>query len=101
MNQESNKLHPMLGKHCVIRTYSAGVHVGIVEQTEGMEVLLKDSQRIWCWEGAFTLSAVAIDGVKDGSRISRKVPEIYLTEAIEFIPTTQEARDSYEKYTEE
>jgi hypothetical protein len=89
--------HPMLNKHCIIRTYSAGVHIGTPIYVSGTETLLKNSRRLWKWDGAFTLSEVAIEGVNiSGSRISMEVPEIFLTEAIEFIPTTEKSRKSFE-----
>ena len=50
----NNTAHPMLGKYCVVRTYSAGVHIGRVEWVNpqnSMEVLLKDALRLWKWEG--------------------------------------------------
>jgi ferredoxin-fold anticodon binding domain-containing protein len=85
----------MIGKHCLVRTYSAGVHIGIVETINGTEVFLKNSRRIWRWEGAFTLSEVATKGVKKTSRIAIEIPEILLTQAIEIIPTTEAAQGTF------
>ena len=45
--------HPMLGRRCLIRTYSAGVHIGDVVFVDGMEVQLKNSLRLWKWEGGW------------------------------------------------
>jgi len=81
----------MIGKEVIVRTYSAGVHFGTLESRNGKEVVLKDARRIWYWEGAFTLSAVATTGVSMKSKISTTVPEILLTEAIEIIPYSSEA----------
>jgi len=81
----------MIGKPVIIRTHSAGVHFGTLKQREGKEVLLTNSRRIWYWEGAFTLSAVAMHGVSNESKISIEVPEILLTEAIEIIPCSDKA----------
>ena len=78
-----------IGKYCLIRTYSAGVHVGEVADRAGTEVLLKNARRIHYWEGAFTLSAIALNGAGEGSRLSEPVPEILLTEAIEIIPCSE------------
>lgn len=92
--------HPMLGKRCLIRTYSAGVHIGDVEYVNGMEVKLKNSLRLWKWEGGgLSLSAVATNGIK-GGRIN-KTGEVYLTNAIEFIPTSKEAEKTYVKFIED
>jgi hypothetical protein len=92
--------HPMLGRRCLIRTYSAGVHIGDVVKVSGMEVLLKNALRLWRWEGGgLSLSAVANNGIK-GGRLNR-TGEIYLTNCIEFIPTTLMAEESYAKFIED
>lgn len=75
----------------VVRTYSAGVHFGTLEIREGKEVILSNARRLWSWEGAFTLNAVASKGVSKGSRLSVPVKSITLTEAIEVIECTDEA----------
>ena len=94
--------HPMMGRRCLIRTYSAGVHIGTVDYINpqnSMEIRLKDSLRLWKWEGGgLSLSAVANNGIVKG-RLNR-TGEVFLTNAIEFIPTAQEAEKSYEKFIE-
>ena len=92
--------HPMLGKRCLIRTYSAGVHIGDVVYANEMEVKLENALRLWKWEGGgLSLSSVANNGIKVG-RLN-KTGEVYLTNAIEFIPTTKEAEQTYVKYIED
>jgi hypothetical protein len=99
VEQSVSKPHPMIGKRCVVRTYSAGVHIGTVVQAEGREVLLRGALRLWKWEGGgLSLSAVANEGIR-GGRLNR-TGEIFLTEVIEFIPTTQAAEASYVKFIE-
>jgi len=74
----------------LVRTYSAGVHIGTLKERNGKEVTLTNARRLWSWSGAFTLSAVATQGVdRANSRISVAVPEILLTEAIEIIPVSE------------
>lgn len=92
--------HPMVGRRCLIRTYSAGVHIGdVVSVTDGTEVLLKNALRLWKWEGGgLSLSVVASAGIK-GGRLN-KTGEVLLTNAIEFIPTTAEAEATYAKFIE-
>jgi hypothetical protein len=82
---------PMIGAECVVRTYSAGVHIGVLRSIEGTAVLLSNARRLWSWEGAFTLNEVATKGVGKGSRISAPVEIILLTQAIEVIPATSQA----------
>lgn len=92
--------HPMLGRRCLIRTYSAGVHVGTVAQTNGMEIYLKDSLRLWKWEGGgLSVSAVANNGIK-GGRLN-KTGEVYLTNAIEIIPITESAEKTFSQFIED
>jgi len=82
---------PFLGRAVVVRTYSAGVHVGNVVDKDGDEVMLKDARRIWRWQGANTLHEIALRRVEKGSRVSEPVPEIFLKGVIELIPATPEA----------
>jgi len=71
----------------IIRTFSAGVHVGEVVSVENQKITLKNARRIWKWAGAFTLNAVATSGVtRKESRISVPVPEICLLDCVEIIP---------------
>lgn len=92
--------HPMLWRRCLIRTYSAGVHIGDVVAVNEMEVHLKNALRLWKWEGGgLSLSAVANNGIK-GGRLN-ETGEVYLTNVIEFIPTTPEAEKTYAKFIED
>lgn len=92
--------HPMMDKRCLVRTYSAGVHIGDVVYVNGMEVKLVNALRLWKWEGGgLSLSAVARNGIVKG-RLN-KTGDIYLTNAIEFIPTTKEAEKTFAKFIED
>lgn len=88
----ASEIHSYAGlKYCVVRTYSAGVHIGYVKSIIGKEVELVSSRRLWRWSGAATLSQVAVDGCKS-EKFTVAVPEITLTEAIEIIPCTDKAK---------
>ena len=87
----SKKSAPKKLPYVVVRTYSAGVHIGELKSRKGKEVVLVNARRLWKWCGAFTLSEVAVDGIMNGSKPSVAVPEVVLTEAIEVIKTTQVA----------
>lgn len=82
-----------------IRTYSAGVHCGYLKERNGKEVELVNTRRIWKWAGAFTLSELATKGVTkpEECKFSCVVPSIILTEAIEIIAMTTEAKQSIEQ----
>ena len=100
---KSQSTHPMIGRRCLVRTYSAGVHVGDVvwiNPESSMECKLENALRLWRWEGGgLSLSAVANNGIK-GGRLN-ETGEILLTNAIEYIPTTTEAEETYVKFIED
>ncbi len=104
-NQQSHNFdsHPMMGQRCLIRTYSAGVHIGDVvwiNPSNSMDVKLRNALRLWKWEGGgLSLSSVANNGIK-GGRLNR-TGEVMLTNAIEYIPTTTEAENTYVKFIED
>lgn len=82
----------MIGEFVLVRTRSAGIHMGTLAECAGTAVVLKDSRRLWRWTGANTLNEVALNGVSEQSRISDPVARILLTESIEVIPCTEKAR---------
>ena len=85
--------------YVVVRTYSAGVHVGtLAEQSaDGKRVKLTGARRIWRWTAANTLHEIALHGVAKASKVSEVVSEIDLTEAIEVIRCAPEGRAALEK----
>lgn len=85
-------------KYCVVRTYSAGVHIGYVKSfgdKHPQHAKLLNSRRLHVWSGACSLSQVAIDGVDDKSRIAMALPEIELTDVIEVIPCSEKAAEFF------
>lgn len=86
----------MIGQYCLVRTYSAGVHAGIVESIQGTQVVLKDATRLWRWvkgkNKSLSLSSVAMHGAGSESRIDGPVPAILLTQAVELIPCSEAGR---------
>jgi hypothetical protein len=79
--------------YCIVRTYSAGVFAGYVIKRDGKEGSLARARRLWYWEGAASLSQLAMDGVAFPSKC--KFPceiDVELTEIIEVIPCTEKAR---------
>ena len=83
----------MIGKICMVRTYSAGVFLGTLKERNGKEVTLTDARRMWYWDGAASLSQLATDGTSKPSKCKFPAPvsEVLLTEAIEIIPATEAA----------
>ncbi len=91
-NESSSEKHGAIGKVCIVRTYASGVHYGLVKSVKPNDgrsrIEIKFSRRIWYWEGAFTLSKLAINGLpKDkDQKLSCVVPIQYIEDVIEMIP---------------
>lgn len=83
-------------KYVIVRTYSAGVFAGILESREGQEVVLRNARRLWYWEGAASLSQLAMEGVKypEKCKFPCEVDKVELLQAIEILDTTEEAQKS-------
>ncbi|MDR0663658.1 MAG: hypothetical protein LBF80_06235 [Spirochaetaceae bacterium] len=88
----TNGLESMIGKKYVVRTYSAGVHIGTldwIDEGNPKVCRLKDCTRIWSWDGPPSLSGVAEKGIT-GGKLHRH-SEVTLTEAVEYLPITEAA----------
>ena len=86
----------MTNKYVLVRTYSAGVFVGYLKSRKGQEVVLTNARRLWYWDGASSLSQLAMEGVKkpENCKFPCEVDEVTLLEAIEIMPVTEKARKS-------
>lgn len=84
--------------YVIVRTYSAGVFAGVLDFREGKEVQLTDARRLWSWAGAASLSELAQRGTSRPAdcRFPVAVSRVCLTEAIEILSVTDEARKSIE-----
>jgi hypothetical protein len=86
----------LIGRYCMVRTYSAGVFAGTVRELDGKVGLITDARRIWYWDGAASLSQLAVEGTSkpENCKFPCAVSEVYLTEIIEIIPITDRATQS-------
>lgn len=84
------------GKYIIVRTFSAGVFAGTLKSRDGKEVTLTNARRIWYWEGAASLSQLAMDGTSAPEKCKFPMPvdEVTLTEVIEILATTPRAEAS-------
>jgi hypothetical protein len=86
----------MKDKFVIVRTYSAGVFAGTLRSKEGKEVTLTNARRLWYWQGAASLSQLAVTGTSkpESCKFPVAVPSVTLTEAIEILDVTPEAQKS-------
>ena len=92
--QTAKKLNGL--EYKLVRTYSAGVFAGYQENREGKEATLLNARRIWYWDGAASLSQLAVDGTSkpENCKFPVEVPKVELTEVIEVLDVTEKARKS-------
>jgi len=85
------------GKYVIVRTYSAGVFAGVMKSRKGQEVELTKARRLWYWDGAASLSQMAIQGVKAPANCKFAMPvDVLLTQAIEILAVTKAAQKNIE-----
>lgn len=94
---ESEKFEGM--EYVIVRTYSAGVFAGYLKTRTGMEAVLVNARRIWYWAGANSLSDLATQGTKkpDECKFTCEVAKTELTQVIEILSVTQEAKKNIAK----
>lgn len=82
-----------IGKYVIVSGDRSGVFAGVLVAQEGKEADLTDCRRLWYWDGACSISDIALIGTTnpDGCKFTQPVSDIRLTDVIEVIPATEEA----------
>ena len=80
-------------KYYIVRGYRSGVFFGKIAGRNGREVTLNDVRRLWYWDGAASISQLALDGTTNpaGCKFTVTLDELTLLDAIELIPCTDKA----------
>lgn len=82
-------------KKVLVRCSRAGVFFGTLREYDHntREAVLADTRRIWYWDGAASLSQLAVDGTSapHNCKFTVVVPEMAVMEVIEVIPCTDKA----------
>lgn len=88
----------MIDRKVIIRGDRSGVFFGTLAEKSGTEVRLRDCRRLWYWDGAASVSQLAVDGTtnQDRCKFTVTVGEIIITDVIEIIPCTIKAIKSIE-----
>lgn len=83
-------------RYVIVRTYSAGVFAGYIESRNNKEGVIRKSRRIWYWDGAASLSQLAMDGTSkpEDCKFPCEVDKTELTEIIEVIECSEKGRKS-------
>lgn len=99
--QKTDGLNCMIGEKVIIRTFSAGVWFGTLEQKDRNEVIIKNARRMWRWwaKEGISLSSVSVHGINHNkSKIAEPVNAVWL-EAIEIIPCSEVSIKNIESAT--
>lgn len=83
----------------IVRTYSAGVFFGQIESRNGQEVIMRNARRIWYWDGASSLSQLAMEGTcrPENCKFPCAVDRIELFQVIEILSVTDKAKKSIDE----
>ena len=91
---QTNSLNnDIIGKICIIRTYSAGVWYGEILEKTHNECRVGNARRMHYWknkDNGISLSNISINGIHNDSKIQPSVKNVWLQQ-IELIPCTKEA----------
>lgn len=82
----------------IIRCDRAGVFYAEIKERRGSEADLVNARRLWYWDGAASLSQLAVEGVTAPRtcKFTVTVPDMTVLGVIEVIPCTEAAVQSIE-----
>ena len=85
----------------IVRGDRSGVFYGEIKERNGKEVTMTNVRRLWYWDGAASLSQLAVNGTvrPNNCKFTVVVPEMTILGVIEIIPCTEKAIASIEGVT--
>lgn len=85
-------------QYYIVRGDRSGVFFGEIEERNGREVTIRNARRLWYWDGAASLSQLALDGTTAprNCKFTVTVPSLTVLDAIEILPCTDKAKESIE-----
>lgn len=85
-----------MNKYYIVRGDRSGVFAGNIKERNGREVVMTNVRRLWYWEGACSISQLALEGTAcpRNCKFTVTLDEITLLDAIEIIPCTDKAEVS-------
>lgn len=86
----------MKGTYVIVRSVNAGVFAGTLATEPGGEVTLSGARRLWYWDGAASLSELAVSGVSKPSRCKfpAEVSSVFVRDVCEILAVSEEAQKS-------
>lgn len=98
---EKNSENKNTENYVIVRTYAMGVFAGYLNETSTETVkILNKARRIWYWDGAASLSELAINGTSkpENCKFPCEVDQVELTspQGFELLRVTEKAKKSIE-----
>ena len=99
-------IEKLIGKKVIIRSYGAGVFFGTLNEAEKCEdkwtVELLNCRRLWRWDGACSITQLAVDGTKKpcGCNFTITEPSIVVSSVIEIHECSEKSIQSIESVSE-
>lgn len=99
-------IEKLIGKKVIIRSYGAGVFFGTLNEAEQCEdkwtVELLNCRRLWYWDGACSITQLAVDGTKKPSTCKFTItePSIVVSSVIELHECSLASIESIESVSE-
>lgn len=86
----------------LVRSKDAGVFFGEIVEIEGTTVKVRNARRIWYWDGAASLSELAMRGTSkpENCKFPCAVDEVIIFGVIEIVPCTSQAMKSIDSVQE-
>lgn len=86
----------------IVRADRAGIFYGEIKERRGSEVDMANVRRIWYWDGAASLSQLAVEGTAEpgNCKFTVYVPSMTILGVVEIIPCTEQAIKSIEGVAE-
>lgn len=83
-------------EYVIVRTENAGVFAGELQSLVKRKAILTNARRIWYWDGAASLSQLAMEGTSKPENCKFPIPvkRVQLLQVIEILDVTQKAKDS-------
>ena len=82
--------------YVIVRTEKAGVFAGYLRSLTDDVAVLDKARRIWYWDGASSLSELAVEGTSkpENCKFPCEVPYVTLFKVIEILPVSAKAQKS-------
>ena len=99
-------IEKLIGKKVIIRSYGAGVFFGTLNEVERTDdkytVELLNCRRLWYWDGACSITQLAVDGTirPDNCKFTITEPSIIISSVIEIHECSDKAINSIEGVAE-